>query len=285
MLKEGDYIHQYKVECMIGRGGFSEVYKVLHIKYNMFFAAKIIMNNGDQVQQEKNLEEFYILKSLDHPNIVRIYDFFEEKHFIVLILEYCVQGSLQDKIEREGPLGIEKTIFIGKQLINALEYLHHRSIAHHDIKPQNVLLCQNDVVKLADYGTSLLCIYSHMSRDHRFTKKFAPPEALNNSPMNVFLGDIYSLGYTLLCTLFGFRIVLLEDSNYVKNPQNKLEEIIHVMLSKEAEDRKTASMHKKLFDSLPNIDHKQKNHLRGTRTQTIVPLLIRRKTSLKLVKI
>lgn len=104
------------------------------------------------------IEEVEILKTLDHPNIVRIIDFYNTTDAYYIITEYCSGGELFEKIQQLKEFSEAKTAEIIKQLISAVIYLHQKGIVHRDIKPENIMFENDDPnspLKLIDFGVSI----------------------------------------------------------------------------------------------------------------------------------
>lgn len=101
--------------------------------------------------------EIDILKNLDHPNIVRLYEVFEDKHYIYLVTELCTGGELFDEILKRKQFSEKDAALVIKQVLSAIAYCHGMKVAHRDLKPENVLLNtknNTDIVKVIDFGTS-----------------------------------------------------------------------------------------------------------------------------------
>ena len=102
--------------------------------------------------------EIDILKNLDHPNIVRLFEVFEDKNFFYLVTEICTGGELFDEILARKQFNEKDAAVIFKQVLSAIAYCHSKNVAHRDLKPENILLDTNDKgidrVKVIDFGTS-----------------------------------------------------------------------------------------------------------------------------------
>lgn len=100
--------------------------------------------------------EIDILKNLDHPNIVRLYEVFEDKTSIYLVTELCTGGELFDVILERQTFDEKSAASIIKQVLSAVAYCHSKNVAHRDLKPENILLDtkKNDHIKVIDFGTS-----------------------------------------------------------------------------------------------------------------------------------
>ena len=186
--------HQYQIVKLIGQGGYGAVFHVRSLKYNSDFAAKRCKISEEE--KSDGMVEIEALMKLDHPNIIAIYEYFIEDNYLYLILEYCSGGSLQSKIEQNGPLLPVMIQNIGVQVIHALLTCHQMNIAHSDIKPGNILIDQFGRAKLADFGISRQVLTDQKIQQNVGTLAFLPPEALLKHPSSPFSADVYALGVT-----------------------------------------------------------------------------------------
>ncbi|TEA11049.1 putative serine/threonine-protein kinase HSL1 [Colletotrichum sidae] len=146
--------------------------------------------------------EVAILKLVDHPNVMKVYDIWENRSEIYLVLEYVEQGDLFDYINTNGRFSEESAMFIFRQMMSALQYCHSFNICHRDLKPENILLTSQHKVKIADFGMAAL----HQSSDHRLvtacgSPHYAAPELLKHRQYRGDKADIWSLGVILYALL------------------------------------------------------------------------------------
>lgn len=156
-----------------------------------------------------------------HRNITQLLDYLESRKYCILVLEYADQGDLYDAIHNKTPLGLalqtNYSAFANflSQILNVLSYSHSRGVYHRDIKPENILLTSDGTIKLCDWGLSTTNL---IASDYNVgTEKYMAPEALIKGNYNCQQLDAYSLGITLLFTLFNrcpFRKATMEDNNY-----------------------------------------------------------------------
>jgi len=162
----GEY---YQKISLVGIGGFGSVMKVLHTLTGEYRAMKII-KRSESTLEGSILDEIKILKTLDHPNIIKIYEFFQDEKNLYLITEYCDGGDLFTLLTRGGQLNsffTERIIrSIMRQVFSALVYLHSKNIIHGDIKLENILVDSENLssftkgnstsleIKLIDFGCS-----------------------------------------------------------------------------------------------------------------------------------
>jgi len=132
----------YKILGELGKGSFGKVCKVLHIPTGIIRAMKVIKKETVEYQDDdkKFLKEIEILINIDHPNIIRIYEYYMDSVNYYLITEYVSGGELYDTIVKSKHFTEEKAAFIMKQIMSAVYYLHSKHIVHRDIKPENILM-------------------------------------------------------------------------------------------------------------------------------------------------
>ena len=200
-LKEILLQHDYVLCSQIGKGGFSEVYTVQSLKYNQqTFVVKIIKIDNPDIAKI-TAKETETLMHLDHPNIIKLFDYFYESSKYYMVFEYCSKGSISNMIRQDTPWNSFNLVYITRQLLLALLNCHQHGIVHRDIKPENILIDEHDRPKLADFGLSTL---NPTLKEHgvRGTRSYMPPEIINHLEYDPFKADIWSLGttlYTIAC--------------------------------------------------------------------------------------
>lgn len=198
-IERGTCIHSYEFDELLGSGGYADVYKVRSITYGTYFVAKVMIlseEHANELWLTFNSEVSSLVR-LNHPHIIRLYDYFREDNNFFLILEYCPGGTLMDKINSGEKLSNRKMVKISYQLISAISYSHMMQVAHRDIKPANILFDQYGRVKLADFGISCLHDNNHFMKNNQFSMYYASPEILEMKLQNPFLSDIWAMGVTL----------------------------------------------------------------------------------------
>ena len=145
---------RYEIVELIAEGGMSRVYKARDTNLNRFDAIKVL--NEEFAKDEDILERFKkeanAVAFLSHPNIVNIYNVGSEDNLNYIVMEYVKGKTLKDVIKRNGPLPNEEILSYSFQIARALEHAHKNNIIHRDIKPQNVLLTEDKLVKVTDFG-------------------------------------------------------------------------------------------------------------------------------------
>ena len=232
-LKTGTRLQggRYTIERTLGQGGFGITYlgvqSGLHreVAIKEFFmkdycgrdasASQVTLGTEGSRQlvarfREKFLKEARNIAELDHPNIVPIYDVFEENGTAYYVMKYATGGSLASKVKREGHLQEEVATEYILQVASALYYIHQRKMAHLDVKPANIMLDQNGNALLIDFGISKQ--YDGLTGEQTSTNQvgispgFSPMEQYEAGGVGRFSpeSDIYSLGATFYCLLTGY---------------------------------------------------------------------------------
>jgi len=147
----------YRVEALIGRGGMGEVYRAVDERLGRPVALKVLTDSlaADERYRARLLEESRRAASLDHPNVVPVYEAGEADGLLFIAMRYVTGTDLRALLRREGALEPERAIAIAAQVADALDAAHRRSLVHRDVKPSNVLLDHADGREhayLADFG-------------------------------------------------------------------------------------------------------------------------------------
>ena len=142
----------YHVLERVGEGSFGKVFRGRRRFTGQIVALKFISKGGKSAADLAALrQEIAILRRLDHENIVLLLDFFETPRDVVVVTEYA-HGELLQVLQDDGSLGAAAVRSVARQLVRALHFLHANRVMHRDLKPQNVLVASNGVIKLADFG-------------------------------------------------------------------------------------------------------------------------------------
>ncbi|KAF4471851.1 CAMK CAMKL GIN4 kinase [Fusarium albosuccineum] len=161
----------------------------------------------DQIEGEMRVpmaieREVAILKLIEHPNIMKLYDIWENRSEVYLILEFIDQGDLFTFINTKGRLSEEVSVYFFRQMISAISYCHSFNICHRDLKPENILITHDLQIKIADFGMAAL----HQTDTHQLatacgSPHYAAPELLKNRQYRGDKADIWSMGVILYAML------------------------------------------------------------------------------------
>lgn len=179
---------------LIGQGCFGKVYKGRRRYSGQIVALKFISKRGKAEKDLLNLRlELGILQRLDHPNIIRLLDSFETNTDFVVVTEFAF-GELYEVFQDDKNLPEEEIQPIARQLTQALNYLHSQKIIHRDMKPQNVLIGANDVIKLCDFGFArVMSVQTTVLTSIKGTPLYMAPELVQERPYDCS-ADLWSLG-------------------------------------------------------------------------------------------
>ena len=149
--------------------------------------------------------EIVVMKLIDHPNIMHLYDVWETSGYLYLVLEYIQGGELFEHLCKHGPLSITETLKYFHQIIGAVDYFHRFNVAHRDLKPENILLDHNFNIKIADFGMAAWQINTSGTTDLMKTScgspHYAAPEIIKGDPYVGSAADIWSCGVILYAML------------------------------------------------------------------------------------
>ena len=229
MFKKSDFIgvrteeiyKYYNFIKEIGHGSYGHVYRCQNISTGNVYACKKfdkkLIKNKTRLKTEINL-----LRELDHPNIVKLYETFEDKQYIYLIMEECSGGELFQRLAlnaKNNQLYTEKDAArLMKQILEAVNYLHHHGICHRDLKPENILLSSmsdNFQLKLIDFGLSkVLKTMNGLMKDKVGTVYYMAPEVFQGK--YTIKCDVWSCGVILYIMLCGNPPFYSKDEKILK---------------------------------------------------------------------
>lgn len=203
----------------VGVGTYAKVITAYSAKEKNIVAIKIISKTTtSQTFKRKFLHrEINVVRGLNHRNIIKYYRSIETTHRIYIIMEYARNGSLLDMIRRETYFGERKARHVYRQLFDALEYIHSRGIVHRDIKCENILFDDDNVLKIIDFGFAS-CYYrgskGAMSETYCGSRAYCCPELLKQKPYHPQSADIWASGVVLFAMVYGK--LPFDDSNLAK---------------------------------------------------------------------
>jgi len=190
-------IGKYKILDELGRGGMGVVYKGKHATLNRFAAIKVLPAQlaSDELCLQRFMREADTLARLQHQNIVNIYDIETQDETQYLIMEYVNGQTLADILSSRGPFAPDEAAKIIKDVALALSHSHVKGIIHRDIKPANIMIDEEGVVKVADFGIArVMEDYSVTKTGVIGTPKYMSPERIKGEKDIDGRSDIYALG-------------------------------------------------------------------------------------------
>ncbi|KAI7794310.1 myosin light chain kinase 2-like, partial [Triplophysa rosa] len=203
---------------VLGGGRFGKVHKCTENKTGMRLAAKII-NTRNAKERDMALNEILVMNQLSHPNILQLYEAFEVKNQVVLILEFVEGGELFERIVDEScPLTeVDAMVFV-KQICEGLQYMHQMYVLHLDLKPENILLINHSShqVKIIDFGLARRYKPREKLKVSFGTPEFLAPEVVNFDFVS-FPTDMWTLGVVTYMLLSGLSPFLGDDDSQTLN--------------------------------------------------------------------
>ena len=189
----GQYIGGCRVVRLLGQGNSSEVYLGEHPGFAQPVAVKLLHAWTGERDMQRFLTQAAMLSKLDHPHIIRIYDFgLTDDDVPYLVMSYVPCGTLRQRYPRGTRLPLAEVVAYVGQIADALQYVHEHQLVHRDIKPQNMLLTGRNEIILNDFGTATIS-YSLVPNtvDFEGTVLYAAPEQLEGRSLRA--SDQYAL--------------------------------------------------------------------------------------------
>ena len=225
--------NRYKIERIIGIGGMAVVYKAIDLLMRRVVAVKMLKDEvaADEQSVKRFINESKSVAMLSHPNIVNIYDVSVRDNVKYIVMEYVEGITLKNYMTHKGVLSFNEIVSYSEQILSALEHAHAKGIVHRDIKPQNIMLLKNGLIKVMDFGIAKLPNAETVTMTDKAigTVYYISPEQASGQPIDA-RSDLYSLGvlmYEMGCGRLPFNAdspvsVALMQVNDVAVPPRKL---------------------------------------------------------------
>ena len=234
MITKGQKINdRYEVTKLIGEGGMANVYLGYDTILERDVAIKVL--RGDLADDEKFVRRFrreaQNASLLNHPNIVQIYDVGEDDGNFYIVMEYIKGQTLKQLIKKRGKLSVPETVDIISQLTDGLAHAHDSYIIHRDIKPQNIMILEDGMVKITDFGIAMAINASDLTQTNSVmgSVHYLPPEQASGKGSTI-KSDIYSLGimmYEMLAGTMPFKGETAVEiaMKHLKNPMPSVRKV------------------------------------------------------------
>ena len=228
---------------LIGQGAFGKVNIGLNVLTGRVvaiksFNKKTVNKNGDNMK--KILYETNLMKKLNHPNITKILEMFEDDDYILIAMEYINGGNLFSFVKKRRKLSEKTAKFLFRQIILGIKHIHSQKIVHRDIKLENILIDLNNNIKICDFGIGrILSSKKQMLYDKCGTPMYMAPEILLSSKNKGYEGfpvDIWSAGISLYIMLSGtlpFNLKNNNDCSSIDEENNNNIELQYSIIKKE----------------------------------------------------
>src|SRR6266702_495695 len=235
----GQQLGNYRLNSLIGRGGFGEVYLAEHIHLETLAAIKLLDMQLASTEAEHFRTEARVIARLIHPNIIRVLDYGIDDLTPYLVMDFAPNGTLRQRHPKESRVAIDTVISYVKQIAQALQFAHEKQVIHRDVKPQNMLIGQNDEILLSDFGIAVTgsSTASRSVQDMSGTPLYMAPEQINGRPSRA--SDQYSLGIVVYEWLSGFppfkalcRKSLYNTRQQLRHHSGRRFHLLHLLLSK-----------------------------------------------------
>jgi len=196
----------YLINETLGQGGMGTVYAAIHQETGEIAAIKVLSRLGatEPNLRQRFSQEIETLKKISHPNIVQLHGHGEQDGTLFFVMELVQGESLYQYLKSKGPCSWREAVNYTIDICKALKHAHDRGIIHRDLKPANLLLSEEGVVKLTDFGIARLFGTQHLTADHSVigtADYMAPEQAEGKQPTT--RSDLYSLGSVIYALLTG----------------------------------------------------------------------------------
>ena len=207
MIMKGQKINdRYQIIKTIGEGGMANVYLAYDTILDRNVAVKVL--RGDLATDEKFVRRFQrealSASSLSHPNIVEVYDVGEDNGLYYIVMEYIEGKHLKQLLKKRGSLTVREVVDIMMQITDGMSAAHDSYIIHRDIKPQNIMILENGLIKITDFGIAMALNATQLTQTNSVmgSVHYLPPEQACGKTATI-QSDVYSMGILMYELLTG----------------------------------------------------------------------------------
>jgi serine/threonine protein kinase len=200
------FLNRFKILKELGQGGYGLAVLAQDEQTNTQVALKIIHKHSIKKISHINRlrREINILRLLDHPHIVKLYEVIESDSMMVLVMEYIDGGDLFEHVVQQERLSDEDGRKLFRQLLSAITYCHQNNIVHRDLKPENIMITSEGNIKVIDFGFTTSYDPENLLKTYCGSLNYCAPEMLEGVPYPGPAADIWSLGVILFVLLNGY---------------------------------------------------------------------------------
>ena len=223
---KSDSSKDYKKRKFLGEGSFASVYMVQNRITDSIRAMKVINKSSNTSEEDEKdiINEINILKMMDHPNILKIFEFYSSKESYSIITEFCSEGDLFQEISENGPFNEKYTAYVMFQIFSAINYCHNMNIIHRDLKPENILIVEKNKnnfprIKICDFGTSKMVEKGAVQKRLVGSSYYIAPEVIKKNYNEKC--DIWSCGVIMYILLSGMPPFGGEDDHEIMEKVKK----------------------------------------------------------------
>ncbi|EDO39163.1 predicted protein, partial [Nematostella vectensis] len=205
MFEGSHFFQNYRITSQVlGDGSFSTCRRCVHLRSGQEYAVKIISRRCDHTREVQSLKMCH-----GHPNIVTLYDVYQDEFHTYLVMELLAGGELLERIRKKKMFTESAASVIMRKIVSAVEFMHQRGVVHRDLKPENLLFVDNSEdaeIKIVDFGFACVKPEAQQLQTPCFTLSYAAPEVLDQTVSNSGYDescDLWSLGVILYTMLSG----------------------------------------------------------------------------------
>lgn len=209
----------YKFGRQLGRGAFGKVNLGVHILTGKTVAIKSFKLNDKEINSiRRRLHlETQLMKTLNHLNVLKMYETFETTNYLMIVVEFISGGDLLSFLRKRNKVSEPVAKFLFKQLMEGLKYMHSQGIIHRDVKLDNILLDADSSIKLCDLGVSKLIKQGEIMTEQCGTPAYIAPEIISGEGYSGFGADMWSAGVVLYALLSGTMPFKANNMNDLQN--------------------------------------------------------------------
>jgi serine/threonine-protein kinase len=217
LISPGSMIGPYRVVTLLARGGMGDVYRATDLRLQRDVAVKVLTETSaeDPYRLERFMNEARLTASLDHPNVVRVYDVGRFREQTYLVAELLDGETLRARISR-GPMSAADALELAMQIVSGLAAAHDAGLVHRDLKPENIFITRSGVVKILDFGIAKLSQddgaadgFSTLTGVVLGTAGYLAPEQIRGERVGP-AADLFAVGVVLFEALTGVRAFVRE---------------------------------------------------------------------------